>query len=359
MKGFQMKSTLYFNKKLNHNHYKEEYFNTPILSMRILCFFIILFFALTPVLSSTEILTSEELKEISNKIEFFERRLSNIRIKSEVWVETKTNLSDACEPWLRTPIYVESISWFDLESPGRVRIDVNQEIIKCRVKELNTYSENNYSLTYDGKIGKVIQNKSGILGESISVKKGEISNVNPELLTSGNMRICTGQRFSLYFSNENYGINFSQLLAGADDPNTKVSSSFDFTLEEFDMVKCMKIATKLNNKSQQIYWLDPARGYSLLGDKRTIKDGSEERLIGLIKIEKIKEISEGIWWPTEAYVISPPIKSGEPFAKTVYRAIDIVANDPNFNKDIFNPTFPDGYFIYDKTTGKKYISGQK
>ena len=45
------------------------------------------------------------------------------------------------------------------------------------------------------------------------------------------------------------------------------------------------------------------------------------------------------------------------YNRIVYRASNVVANDPNFDESIFTVPFPEGYLIDDKVTGKKYRIG--
>ena len=80
-----------------------------------------------------------------------------------------------------------------------------------------------------------------------------------------------------------------------------------------------------------------------------------------IHVTKLKEIGDGIWWPVEAYAESGPgpHHPDEPYTRMVYRASNVVANDPNFDENIFTVPFPEGYLIDDQVAGRKYKVGQE
>jgi len=82
---------------------------------------------------------------------------------------------------------------------------------------------------------------------------------------------------------------------------------------------------------------------------------SSERLITFFKVTKLKEVAPGLWWPTEAIEESASLKPGEPNHRTIYKALSIVANDPHFVDNIFSPSFPKGYQVADKLSGKTYV----
>jgi hypothetical protein len=108
------------------------------------------------------------------------------------------------------------------------------------------------------------------------------------------------------------------------------------------------------------YWLDPAHGFALRGKKSIAKyeDGHEE-IAHFVKVTKLKETAPGIWWPMEVVSVSRPYEDGKPWRRYVYRASNVVANDPNFDESIFTVPFPDGYSIDDQVTGRKYVVGQE
>ena len=57
--------------------------------------------------------------------------------------------------------------------------------------------------------------------------------------------------------------------------------------------------------------------------------------------------------------MSCPRETDKPWKRIVYRASNVVANDPNFDENIFTVPFPEGYLIDDKVNGVKYRVGEK
>jgi hypothetical protein len=80
-----------------------------------------------------------------------------------------------------------------------------------------------------------------------------------------------------------------------------------------------------------------------------------EHVVSEIRVNKLQEVASGVWWPMEATVESEPRDPNTPYKRTVYRALKVVANDPNFGESVFTPAFPKGYRVDDKVTGKKYV----
>jgi len=305
------------------------------------------------------LLSIKEIKELAPQIKAAEKSLLNIKIQSEAWIETKTNLSDPCEPWKRTPIYVSCTAWLDGRPRGKARVDVNKEVLEWR-DGAAPYAESSYSVGFDGHYGRLAKHTFGHSGRTHHSKRGKLLADAPKGLRSGSARSFTGTGFSLNFFFSDMDYTFSDLFRWADDPNTLVTSSFQFTQEVFQGVQCIKIASKGTKRFQQSWWLDSERGFALLGDKYTsiLEDGTE-RLVSFMKVSKLNEVADGIWWPMEAYAESGPSAPGKPYSRTVYRASNVVANDPNFDESVFTVPFPDGYLIDDKVNGRKYTVGQQ
>jgi hypothetical protein len=288
--------------------------------------------------SSKSVLSVQELKELAPIIEAAEKKPKNIKIESEIWIEIRANLSDPCEPWQRTPIYKSSTDWIDCGPEGKERVDVHKDITEWRNGPA-PYGQESYSMSFDGQQGRYLQGK-----------RGEILSERPNRLGHGGYD--TGTYWSLpFFNGEIY--KFSKCFELASDPNSEAATELEFTLEEFEGTECIKIRSRLYNVT---YWLDPAHGFALRGKKSVDKypDGHEE-LVKLVEITKLKEVLPGVWWPMEIIDVSRPYENGKPWRKFVYHASDVVANDPNFDNSIFTLTFPKGYRVEDKITGKNYV----
>jgi len=304
-------------------------------------------------------LSITEVTELAPKIKAVESSLINIKLDSETWVETKADLSDPCEPWQRTPVYASCTAWFEGHPEGRARVDVHKEVLTWQ-EGAAPYAESSYSVGFDGRYGRVVHYTRGHSGKTFPLKEGRVFPDAPKRLRTGWCEGFTGRAFSLnfFFTGENY--MFSDLFRWADDANTAVPSSFEFMREVFQGVKCVKMASRGTKYSQQSWWLDPSRGFALLGYKWTgvYEDGSE-RLRKSIEVTKLKEVADGVWWPMEVYMISPALGPEKSWERFVYRASNVVANDPNFDESIFTVPFPEGYLIDDQVAGKKYRVGEE
>jgi len=319
---------------------------------------------------SESVLSPEQLKELAAKIDAAEKRLHNIKIGSEVWVETKANLSDPCEPWQLTPVYVSSTAWFEGRPGVKARVDVHKEVLRT-LQSKYPYSQKSYSMGFDGQCGRIVYHTMGQLGKTFPHREGRIFPECPNSLKWGWYGRFTGIDFTLNFFFEGKDYTFSDLFRWADDPNTTVPSCFKFTREVFQGVPCIKIGTKGTKWFHKIWWLDPSRGFALLGHKYVARlaDGTE-RIRRFIKVSKLKEVAPGFWWPMEAYILSAPTESGPTYERFVYgasklyerfvyRASNVVINDPNFDENIFTVPFPVGYLIDDQVAGRKYVVGQE
>lgn len=338
---------------------KDHCSNTKLL-LRLAIFFILL--SIPAVIQAEEpksALSPQELKELAVIIQAVEKGLSNIKIESEAWEEHSTSASG---PWQRTPIYWSSTAWFsgdwssrrwnadqhtfETHIQGKARVDVHKRVLEWQ-EGLAPYGESSYSVGFDGRYGRMARHTVGHSGKTRPVKEGKLLSEAPRSLE---IIAFTGTRFSLQFC-ESEIYKFSKMFELASDPNSKVAEEIKFAREEFEGTECIKISSKFGNLR---YWLDPSRGFALRGKKSIdiFEDGHEE-LVEFKKVSKLKEVAPGIWWPMEASIVSRPA-TGKPWRRFVYRASNVVANDPNFDESIFTVPFPDGYLIDDKVAGKKY-----
>ena len=309
------------------------------------------------------ILSVEDVNALIPVIEAAERNLfSNLKVESEAWVETKTNLSDPNEPWQRTPIYVSCTAWFDGYPAGKARVDVHKQVLKWQ-EGAAPYIEESYSVCFDGQYGRVVRYSTGHSGKTFRMKEGKLLPEAPWQLRDGYLGSCTGARYSFkfFFSDEDkeMGRTFSRLFRAATSAAALEAKAFEVALEEFQGVGCIKFGSGNKKRVHISYWLDPARGFALLGhDNISIREDGSKRVSTRLRVTKLKEVTPGLWWPMEAYIISRPYESGKPWQRIVYRASNVVANDPNFDESIFTVAFPDGYLIDDKVAVRKYRVGE-
>ncbi len=298
-------------------------------------------------------LSAKQLKELASEIEDAENSISNIKIESQSWLETKTDFYDPLESWQKTPIYHSQTAWAHDGPPRKVRVDMNKEVFEWKDGP-TPFGEQSYSLSFDGQETRYIHRAAGSLSQTHPVKKGQILPEAPKRLEHGNFD--TGAYYSLhYFDIEIY--KFSEVFRLASDPNSVVASELEFTLEEFEGSECIKIRSRMYDVT---YWLEPSRGFALRGKQSTARyeDGREE-IVKLVKVTKLEEVAHGVWWPVEVSTISRPYAPGKPWRRFDYRASNVVANDPNFDESVFTITFPGGYMIDDKVQEKTYRVGEK
>jgi hypothetical protein len=312
-------------------------------------------------------LSRKELRQLAVKTAAVEKGLSNIKIESEAWEEHSKNASG---PWQRTPIYWSSTAWFsgDWSSrkwnarqhsfqrsiKGKARVDVHKEVLEAQ-ESIFPYGESSYCLGFDGQYGRVVYNAIGRPGKTLPKKTGRLIPHAPASLGTGPCTAFTGTSFSLqFFEGEIY--KFSKMFELASDPNSEAATELKFTRERFEGIDCIKISSKFDNL---MYWLDPSHGFALRGEKSiAIFQDDHIELVEFKKVSRLREVLPGIWWPMEASIISRPYAPGKPWRRFVYRASNVVANDPNLDESIFTVPFPDGYLIDDKVRGVKYRVGQ-
>ncbi len=289
-----------------------------------------------------------------------ERPFLNLKVDSERWVETKADLFDPCEPWQRTPIYVSCTAWFGGGLEDKARVDVHKEVLRWR-DGAAPYIEESYSVSFDGQYGRFVRYSTGHSGRTHHSKEGKLLTDAPEQLRDSYLGSCTGASFtfSSFFSNDD-GRSFSQLFRASTTPAALETKAFEVTLEEFQGVECIKFGSGERKLRAHIsYWFDPARGFALLGhDNISIREDGSERVSKRIEVNELKEVADGVWWPMQVTSVRAPFEPNEPYQKFVYRASNVVANDPNFTDSIFTVPFPDGYLIDDKVSGRKYRVGE-
>jgi len=311
--------------------------------------------------NSQVILSAEEVKHLISKIEDAEKSLLNIKVESEAWMEESPSPSG---PWERTPVHVTATSWFSELSKSKARVDVHSEISKVRDGNSGSYSytEQNYTASYDGQFGKIIYHKYGNVGKPLYIKRGEVLSDAPRIFNGRRTGAVTGLRFTTnyFFADRPDRESFSQYFKIAISPEALEADAFEIVREEYNDIQCIKFSLKKSKSFRMTWWFDPSRGFALLKyENIRILENRSEMLDSRITIGKLKKIGDNIWWPVEGTIESDRRKSGEPYQRTVYRASKVVANDPNFDEAVFTVPFPDGYLIDDQVAGRKYTVGEE
>jgi hypothetical protein len=299
-------------------------------------------------------LSPQEINELIPQIQAAESRLLNIKVDSEAWVETRASQS---ETWQRTPVCCSVTAWLKPDAERKARVDVHKNVMKWE-NGAAPYIEENYSVSYDGQVGKTLINTTSHSGKSTAIKQASIIPNAPERLRAKSIDSCTGARYTLQFffgEGDNFKA-FSELFRVSISPKALEANVFEVTREEFQNVDCIKFNLGGRDWGHLSYWLDPSRGFAFLGHDNVaiLKDGKES-VISRIRVQQLKEVAENVWWPTEATIESDPREPNDPYNRTVYKATKVVANDPNFDESVFSTAFPKGYTVDDKITGKTYV----
>jgi hypothetical protein len=284
-------------------------------------------------------------QELVSKIAAQEKKLLNLKVESELRVERRKSGSDQ---WERTPVLLAVTAWYNGLPGSKARVDVDQEILEWE-DGAAPFIESSYSVAFDGQYGRNAIHKKGPVGELSDSHRGVISpDVPPELRTRWTSR-ATGVAFSTFFYYNEESEKFSDALAKAISyENAEVTIS----QEVFQQVDCTRITYGDASAGHESFWLDPDRGFALMGYKNVnvTKDG-RKIVVRSDWVTKLTEAAPGIWFPTEAYHEWAPILSEDETYETRmhYVASAVTANDSTFDESIFTLTFPPGYRIRDKT----------
>jgi len=316
-------------------------------------------------------LSVEELRVVAQFMREVEDALLNVRIDSNSWVERRPSSSDM---WERTPVCSSTTAFFEKISSPRARIDVHKDVARWE-NGAAPYLQTSYSVSFDGVQGRRKEISSSYSGKTFDRHSGRILPEAPWQLR-GFGRV-TGIDASLFFHYRNmpapFPKRFSASFEAAADPNhfLSVLAAADpsylnvkplkskVVFEELRGIQCIKAAC-MGDSFRQEWWFDPNRGFALLRHDNLREDpNGNEWVKSSINVTKLEKVAENIWWPMEAYFIHCPREIDKPWTRIVYRASNVVANDPNFDDNVFTVPFPDGYLIDDKVAGRKYRVGQK
>jgi len=319
-------------------------------------------------------LSAKEIRQLATDIEAAEKRLRNIKIDSEAWVEEKTNLSNPFESWRRTSIFISATAWFDANQRDKVRVDFHKAVTRWKNGEA-PYIEEDYSASFDGNQGMYIRNKTSYGGKVFHTNTFSALSEAPYQLKSGWYQKMLGIHASLnfFFSGKDFSgkeETFSNMLkafAAPDleienakkdpnivsalknagiDPNTLAQNvDIDISFQKLASAECVIISLKGRGRTfRESWWLDPNRGFALLKFERARADkNGKEIIVDSIDVKKLDKVAENIWWPTEVYFVAAPYGVKEPCKRIVYRATSVVANDLNISDSIFTVPTPQNY----------------
>ena len=319
--------------------------------------------------ASETTLSTEKLKCIAKSIRTIEDSLENIRIDCNAWVEKGPS---AAGPWERTPVFWSMTAYYDKIESDRVRIDVHKSVTKWK-NGAAPYFQESFSIGFDGEEGRIVKISASYNGKTFDRDTAFIYPKPPMRLKG--LDQVTGIEASLFFHYrympEPLPKRFSANFEAAADPNSflvalaksdpnysniePVDSKVGFA--QLEGIECIKTVCTPGPSVHQ-WWLDPNRGFALLRFEHLQKDEKgNERLVELIEVTKLKQFAENIWWPMEAYFVQRPRQGENSYRRIVYRASDVIVNDPNFDESVFTVPIPEGYSV--NAGVQKFITGEK
>jgi len=332
---------------------------------------VILFIELS-IANSSQTLSVTDVEELITQIEAAENRLNNVRIKAEVWQE---QASSPDGPWEQAKSYVQATSWLDGRSKDKGKVNVHSEISRISLADSEDYEhrEQSYTASYDGQAGRLLFHKDGKKGQPQPAEHARIMDSVPQIVRGIGTGLVTSRRFTLnYFFVDAYKdapSSFSQWLKMFIQPEAQnlaadFGQEYKFVPETYEGVESVRFTIKAQADEapsvEMHFWFDPNRGFALLGHENVRYKEPDNKFVDTrIKVTKLEKVDDGIWWPVEGAIESDrQIREGV-YARTVFRALNVVANDPDFDNDIFTIPFPEGTRVHDELADKTYVVGDE
>lgn len=279
------------------------------------------------------------IEEICDAVSAQESKLRNLKVESRLYIET---YDETQNQWVKTGEETVCTAWYNGLPGSKARVDVHSEIASSSNEQVPLI-QNSYTTSFNGKYGTLIEYSSGIPGKEKTISSADLVPESPANLHSAFMSKCTGASFSLFLRLNENGKLFSDLLKECipSDSGIKISQ------EKFENVNCIRITGGDLAGDHESYWLDPSRGYALIG-YRLINGGVVRQSI---TVSKLIEAGPNIWYPTETTYMESS-RHGQ--LRFQYHAQNVTANDPAFDDAVFTPELPDDYTIHDKIVGVVY-----
>ena len=238
---------------------------------------------------------------------------------------------------------------------GKARVDICEKDIGEAGKPI----EERYSIGFDGQEARYVRDSYIYKGKTKTYQKG-IRGTDASKILVDTRRAFTGLAYTLQYYDEVFPL--SKAFELASDPNFNTSNpavQVEFSWEEFLDVMCIRMNTPANNL---VCWLNPEHGYALRGKKMSFyNENGDEEIDSFWKVTKLIQAGDNVWWPEEVVLTTRiiPNEENELYYRYLYRVTNVVANDPDFDENVFTITFPDGYTIDDKVQGKIYRVGEE
>ncbi len=230
--------------------------------------------------------------------------------------------------------------------PGKVRLDYERRITPW-VDGLGPFAEGSSRIAFNGQASKRLETRVGVADSASSVLTGELTaGVPPDV--ANNAGFQAGWQFSALGASPNWddGVRFSDYLVLAEAHAPRV----DVLAEEAGGNECVAVRVEEPNGQQRIFIFDPVRAYALVGAEFRLSSGvTAERWTA----QELLALAPGFYLPVQAVreLFAP---DGCPRERFSYYASEVVANDPAWTDDVFDPPWPPGTVVNDRITGTLY-----
>jgi hypothetical protein len=265
-----------------------------------------------------------------------EKKLHNLYVDGEMWFEKQT----AAGKWERTPLMSHAILWSDGQPGGKARVDILKQVSYWANKPNEPY-ETSFSAAYDGKEGILLMVKDGSPGHKFGQDRATVGSGRPGMIASGSHVVGTSHFNALYQDDER-GNSLSQEMTEQVKVARGVEGGYvNVNDDQYLDVKAIKLTVGKKGLVEWSWWVDPARGYALLGFRvmNTVHKPatltSEFQNIALVKA------APDIWYPQETIILTTNKDETRPH----YLVSKVVANDPKFDSAVFRLEIPKSYMV--------------
>jgi len=310
------------------------------------CLLIIVAIAMCMHYGAMALAAPADFDKIITSLQEDEKLLRSIRIDATGWVEK----SKDSEVWVTTPAMVSLTAWYNGLPGSLARLDVHRQVTEW-VDGDAPYVENSYIAAHDGDAFKYIFLNTGNVGKTLPAPRANIWPKPTNELWLWDR--CTGAALSTYLYRNADGQSLSQELMATAEKLRGRTELISVKSERYLECACARITIGIEDKYTSSWWLDPSRGYGLIGhEERGILDG-KATVFTHESVTKLEAIAPGIWFPTAGWSAWRENDGTE--SRYRFEASQVVANDSPFDSSIFSPPIPSGYTVRDHVKNTTYI----
>jgi hypothetical protein len=303
------------------------------------------------------------------------RRVRTVHIESfDLTVEQAADVKSEFKP---TPARYQGSAWFDMGdglsnygwARARVRFDT---LVREWENGAAPWYDQELDLSFDGTHGKSIRiSGRGLPGGTRHPDNAAwIYDEPPAVLGDPGLRQACGLEFALWWSQEashppdpprtSRQPHFARYLAERKQ-NGMLPQIGRERVNDVDTVRLRweregKDADGTVLRTVRTWWLDPARGYSLIRRERT---WSNVTFVERVDVTELVEVVPGVWYPTAgvlddlALSLHPAEMDHRPIERRRFKVTDVTLNQP-IPDALFSPAIPPGYQVIDR--GQIYIA---